>query len=183
LEIKVNIGSSHPKGRYLREPWVNFDMIRADKGRFVTAKGEQLPLRDESVTEIHCIHMLEHLSRPQHEAVVQEMSRILIPGGVAMVEVPDFISTCFHIVKFHQMSLEHEDPAYRAGAAEALRCMTLSVYGKGRTPWDYHHWGFSFEGLAALGARYGFSCVRETEMISGHYRQEPVLLIRMTKIG
>lgn len=54
--------------------------------------GEVYPLDypDNSVDEIYASHILEHFSHKQTQAVLNEWARVLKPGGVMRVAVPDF---------------------------------------------------------------------------------------------
>lgn len=55
--------------------------------------GEVYPLTDyddESVDEIYASHILEHFSHAKTQDVLNEWSRVLKPGGVIRVAVPDF---------------------------------------------------------------------------------------------
>jgi SAM-dependent methyltransferase len=47
-----------------------------------------LPFADRSFDGVLCSQMLEHVDRP--ETVVQEMGRVLKPGGVGLISVPFF---------------------------------------------------------------------------------------------
>ncbi|MBE0566385.1 MAG: class I SAM-dependent methyltransferase [Krumholzibacteria bacterium] len=63
--------------------------IDAQEKRFdpdFTADLRQAPLRDGSVDWIFCSHVLEHI--PQLELCVDEILRILRPGGAAWIQVP-----------------------------------------------------------------------------------------------
>ena len=48
------------------------------------------PFEDEAFHEIKCFHVMEHLERRFMVPVMNEMHRILRPGGMAEVEVPIF---------------------------------------------------------------------------------------------
>lgn len=48
------------------------------------------PFEDNSIDEIHLYHVLEHLHDPLRK--IEEMSRILKPGGVLHIRVPHFSS-------------------------------------------------------------------------------------------
>ena len=58
-------------------PWVNVDIV---------ADAHKLPYADESVDHISCLAVLEHLSRP--DIAVEEMARVLKPGGLIYLESP-----------------------------------------------------------------------------------------------
>lgn len=49
----------------------------------------RLPFKDNSVSEIYCSHMLEHLDRKQALEFLQECKRVLKTGGSIRILVPD----------------------------------------------------------------------------------------------
>ena len=61
------------------------------------ANAMQLPFADNSFDKIICSEVLEHI--PDYEAVLDEMARILKPGGLLCVSVPRFWpeSLCWHL--------------------------------------------------------------------------------------
>ena len=52
----------------------------------VHARGELIPFRDRSMDIVLCTQVLEHVIRP--EEIVDEIHRVLKPGGVAFISVP-----------------------------------------------------------------------------------------------
>lgn len=50
---------------------------------------EKLPIPDNSVDLIYCSHCLEHLTEASSNRVVEECYRILKPGGIFRISVPD----------------------------------------------------------------------------------------------
>jgi SAM-dependent methyltransferase len=50
--------------------------------------GRTLPFIDRSFDAVLCTQMLEHVDRP--EGVIQEIERVLKPGGVGLISVPFF---------------------------------------------------------------------------------------------
>lgn len=76
-----------------REKWV-FDE------EFITqyfgVNNHQLTLPDNSVTEVHCSHFLEHLNhnqeKPERVRFMNELWRVLIPGGKATIITPHWAS-------------------------------------------------------------------------------------------
>lgn len=178
--MRLNIGSSVPRGKYRHAPWINIDMIQGKGSRFVRGNGAETPFADGTFEEIHCVHMMEHMDRKFHLPLLTEMYRVLEPGGVALVEVPDFIATCELITGFYRKAEAATGPE-RERLLERARIFTVSVYGKGRTPWDIHRWGFSRLSMAKLVEGIGFRCETQEEMISTHWKQEPVILFRLIK--
>lgn len=70
-----------PRSEYVR---------RLSDHRFIHHELEEgLPFEDESVDFIFCSHVVEHFFRPDAEALLREMQRVLRPGGVARICVPD----------------------------------------------------------------------------------------------
>lgn len=179
--MKLNVGASDPRGRYRGPEWVNIDASRFFRGgkfrRFVVADGARLPFRDETFDEIHAIHVLEHVSRDKHLPFLSEMRRVLTPEGSGFVEIPDFVACCRLIVDADDGM---RDPRRASDALiEAIRVRTVGVYGKGRHEGDWHHWGFSRWGLESLCKSAGLNYSRESDMVSGHHKLEPVLLYRV----
>lgn len=166
----LQIGSSKPRGIYREPRWVNVDIItHRPRGHFVQGDGAELPFADRQFRQIHAIHVLEHLPRDRHLPMLREIARVLHRDGSAWIEVPDFLSVVRMLV----------DAASR-GQHEETRIRTVGVFGKGRHEGDFHHWGFAPWYLEALIREAGMEPQRSHEMISGHHRQEPVLLYRCT---
>ncbi len=184
--MKLNIGSSSPKGEYLNKPWINID---ANKGfikerksnNFIIGLGGSLPFRNDSFEEVRAIHVLEHLPRKDHLPFITEAARVLQKKGTLFIEVPNFFQICLNIAQFAQELVQTTDPQKVALFKELIRRMTLSVYGKGRQFYDFHHWGFGPWELIELGSKVGLTGAMSQDWISGHHTQEPVLLIKYTK--
>src|SRR3989304_3239050 len=50
------------------------------------------PWANDSVSEVHCSHTLEHFERRERVHVMNELYRVLIPGGKATIIVPHWAS-------------------------------------------------------------------------------------------
>lgn len=61
-----------------------------DPSRIVDGDGEALPFEDESFDIVYSANMLEHTKSP--ERVLNEAFRVLRPGGVCHMEMPNFLS-------------------------------------------------------------------------------------------
>lgn len=68
--------------------FVNVD-CRPDVLPDKVANIDQLPYGDNSATMIYACHVLEHVPRPQTQAVLNEWHRVLEPQGVLRLAVPD----------------------------------------------------------------------------------------------
>jgi predicted SAM-dependent methyltransferase len=172
--MKLQVGCSAVRGIYKTDEWLNLD-IEDHRGVDILADAAELiPLDTNSIDEVHCVHVLEHVTRDKYQSMIAEMHRVLKPGGALYVETPDFRGT-----------VDRLQTAFANNDLEAIHIWTTSVYGKSEREGMSHYWGF-YEGLLRRDFRYqGFNEVtrltEKEDMISTHYRQEPVLLIRGTK--
>lgn len=170
---KLNIGCSWPQGRYRSDEWINLDII-GNKRVDVMGSATELPFETNSIEEIHCIHLIEHLTRDKYPLILREMHRVLKEGGSCSVETPDF-----------QGAIKNLIDAFERSDTNAISVWTTSIYGKSERPGMAHYMGF-YEGLLRREFRQqGFKDVSRLtkieDMISTHYRQEPVLLIKGIK--
>ena len=60
-----------------------------DPGVVVHNVGRGLPFSSDSLTAIYSSHMLEHLHHRQAEQLLDECHRVLEPGGILRIVVPD----------------------------------------------------------------------------------------------
>lgn len=158
LRVHVGAGSSHLPG------WVNIDAPPSGLGVNL-ARG--IPLGSASVDLIFCSHLLEHLYYPvEAERLIADFFRILCPGGIARIIVPD-AELCMQ--------------AYVAGDDEFFlrRVQLWSEWPKGRTAledtlpylgahpdpgalYDTHRFGYDFVTLKKLLQRTGFVDIRRS---------------------
>ena len=106
--IVVNLGS----GKDYRESveqirWINVDNLseypdaKADKN--VDLDKIPYPFKANSVDEIYCNHILEHLKEP--DKVLRELHRILKPNGLLVLNVPYFTRGYAVHVHWHGFSI------------------------------------------------------------------------------
>jgi len=173
--MKLNIGCGGKKRSiYKRKEWINVDLVHGD----VRANACELPFKNNLFSEIHAIHVLEHIPRKFHDSFHKEMHRVLAPDGVYFVEIPDFVTICNYISTIYATE-DITKPKVR----EQLRIWTLSIYGKNRHVGDIHQWGFYPSLLKEDLERNGFIAEESKDYISGHYRMEPVILMKAEKNG
>jgi len=86
----VNIGC----GRHYAAGWKNFDIQPYSNEVLKHDILERLPLGDESCTLVYHSHVLEHLPRWQAPHFLRECFRVLRPGGVLRVVIPDLEVIC-----------------------------------------------------------------------------------------
>ncbi len=82
--LKLNIGC----GDNLRPGWINIDL--SPKAQLQLDLREPLPFEDGSVATVYSEHFFEHLEYPEDaQGFLKESLRVLMPGGLFSVGVPD----------------------------------------------------------------------------------------------
>lgn len=84
--VLVNLGS----GKDYRAGYINVDINIAFRRDMWLDLRNRLPFATGSVDGIFCSHVLEHFPLDQTAGIVRECHRVLKPGGVLRVGVPDF---------------------------------------------------------------------------------------------
>jgi len=85
-KIKINIGA----GNNHLKTFINID-INPDKKPDIVADCRDLPFKDNSVDEIYCGHLLEHLTIENFNNTIKEMHRVLKAGGKITITIPDLV--------------------------------------------------------------------------------------------
>lgn len=164
-ELKVHIGC----GGHELPGWINVDnhpaplAINLDWG---------LPLPSGSARFVFLAHLLEHLFHPvQSSRLLGEIRRVLAPGGVVRIVVPD-------IEKYLRAYVAGDDEflaerrRQRGLPPDLTRLETFLAYaGAGPTPdalFEHHKFGYDFTTLARALERAGFAGVRRCG-----YQQSP----------
>ena len=81
----VNLGC----GRRFHPIWRNFDFVSTAPEVEQADLRTGIPLPDEYADAVYHSHVLEHFSREDAKSFLQECHRILKPGGVLRISVPD----------------------------------------------------------------------------------------------
>lgn len=81
----VNLGC----GGCFHPDWVNFDFVSQSPEVIQHDLRERLPLDDGSCAVVYHSHVLEHLPRPAAPHFLRECNRLLAPGGLLRILVPD----------------------------------------------------------------------------------------------
>jgi predicted SAM-dependent methyltransferase len=156
-ELKLHIGS----GPYVLDGWINLDIFPAQLSTNVLWG---LPFTNGQCRYVFLSHLLEHLFYPTDaSALLGDIHRILAPGGVVRIVVPD-IAQCIEAYQnkdgaFFQGRLEH----WGAGDGQATRLEHfLSYAGAGPDPawlFEAHKFGYDFETLTRALERAGFKTI------------------------
>ena len=81
----VNLGC----GRTHHPAWINVDFVPSDPTVIRHDLRERLPFADGEIDAVYHAHVLEHLSLSDGSALLAECFRVLKPGGILRVGVPD----------------------------------------------------------------------------------------------
>jgi predicted SAM-dependent methyltransferase len=142
------------------DQWVNVDLVgvRAD---LVWDLSSPLPFKDGSVDAIFHEHVLEHFQLKDAVKLLEECYRLLVPGGVLRVGVPD--------AGAYLRSYMVEDPDFiernRPHRPTRLLAIQEIFFDHG------HRSAYDYETLAFMVEAAGFRAVESRAF--GHSRLEP----------
>lgn len=128
-----------------------------------------LPFPANYADYVYSSHALEHLSCSDGENLVKEVFRVLKPGGLCRLVVPDLLWGCRKYVAARSLSLEDDQPA-----VELLDWLGLSKPGA-RAP---HLWMYDYGSLKVLLERTGFVQVTEHSYHAGEMPDIDILDVR-----
>ena len=112
-------------------------------GAIRRAHAEKLPFADGSVAVVYSSHMLEHLGRDEARAFLLECRRILRPGGILRLVVPDlerYVRTYVEdgdadeLVDGLHMAYSGDDGSVARLVVRQARCPLLVVRTGGEQP-------------------------------------------------
>ncbi len=148
-------------GKVRLEGFVNIDH-RSTSATDLECDILQLPFDDNTATRIESYHVIEHLGR--HEAVraVREWHRVLAPGGVLVIECPDFDAACREYLDGRQDRIDN-------------------IFGLQRFDGDSHRFGYNFERLRLLLVECGFQSIAQQPPTDYHKEQEPCMRVEAVK--
>lgn len=118
--LKLNLGCGNNKiPDYINidiEPSVKPDLV----WDFISKK---LPYNDNTVAEVILIHTIEHIRKDFHQAILQEIHRVLQPQGRVLMAYPEFLKC-----------VENWKTNYRGKKT----FWEHTLYGRQLYPSDYH---------------------------------------------
>lgn len=143
--MRLNIGSGNRRLPGYR----NIDAVpRA--GVDMVAPADEIPLPDACADEVLAVHLLEHFFEWEVPEVLTEWARLLRPGGLLVLELPDLLKCARNLCE--------QRPEKKPGQ------LTLwGIYGDAtlKDPWMMHKSGWWFERLAPVVQAVGFVDISE----------------------
>ena len=88
--MRANLGC----GDQICPGWINIDIVRTGPSVVAHDLSTGVPLPDASCDVVYHSHVLEHLKRPDAQFFMGECFRVLKPGGILRVAVPDLEQAC-----------------------------------------------------------------------------------------
>lgn len=135
-------------GNHYSVEWTNLDLFSAEHVTYHRLT-EPLPYLDGVFDAAYASHVLEHLTLPQATAFLAEINRVLKPGGLVRLAVPDLEGICReylrltealarerserHLLRHRWIKLELLDQMVRERPGGAMRDATR----RGEVDWSY----------------------------------------------
>ena len=141
----------HIGGEDVREGWKILNVQPLEGVDFIGNATDLSQFADNSILEVYGSHIYEHLDyvRELHAALA-EAFRVLRPGGLMRIGVPDLDALC------RLMLRPDLDP-------EKKFFVMRMIYGGHMNAWDYHKVGFNFDLLGQFMWDVGFRDIRRVE--------------------
>jgi len=138
MKLHIGCGSRNLPG------WKHFDIRKIDDHiDFVGTADDLSQFADNSIDEIYACHLLEHFGRHQVDNVLAEWTRVLVPGGVLRIAVPDFEA----IVSEYMQNKE-------------LSSVLGLLYGGQNYAYNYHYVCFDFNDLKKRLEKAGLTQIK-----------------------
>ncbi len=143
--MKINVGC----GKRVWDGWTNVDAIshpKAPRPPEIISDALSIPLPDGCADMVMAIHVFEHFYRWESPKALAEWARLLKPGGVLIMEMPDLMKWAKNLVE-GRSGKTHEDQMHMWPA-----------YGDPRDedPYMTHRWGWTFHTVCPLLTEAGF---------------------------
>jgi len=113
----------------------------------IVAPAHSIPLPDGCAEEIMAIHLVEHILPWELKTALAEWNRLLAPGGLLVLEMPDMIKCCKNIISGKMRGGKHPDQLGMWG-----------LFGDNRyeDPYMLHRWAYTFVTLSPIVEAAGF---------------------------
>lgn len=158
-------------GARILPDWINIDGWCKRGIDYVMDLRCKLPFADNSVNYVFMEHALEHFNLSNGISVLRELHRVMAPGGVIRIIVPDLERYCSAYLASDHDWFELAGPKFTT-LAEGLNYVFLN---------HFHRFMYDFESLSLTLRETGFKhIIRSSHLASEHeeLRQDMDLLNR-----
>lgn len=140
--VRLNLGC----GNKVIEGYIGVDAVQR-VGVDIVAPAHKIPLDDGVADEVMAIHLVEHILPWELKIALAEWFRLLSPGGLLILELPDLFKCCQNILDGKVKGGKHPDQLGMWG-----------LFGDDRyeDPFMLHRWGYTFKTLAPKVKEAGF---------------------------
>jgi predicted SAM-dependent methyltransferase len=138
--VLLNLGCGH----VTHPAFTNVDALAAWHIHNIRPVNDLRPFANDAVDLVYVSHCLEHFSHREVPAVIAEWRRVLKPGGVLRLGVPDFDA----LLDVYETS------------GRNVESIQEYLLGGQDYPLNFHHVAFTFDSLAAKLRAAGFREVR-----------------------
>jgi predicted SAM-dependent methyltransferase len=159
--VRLNLGC----GSDIRPGYVNVDKFPAHEG-VVQADFPLLPFPENHADEALLSHVLEHFGYKEGETLCREIHRVLKPGGVAQIEVPDIAWCMAQFLGAPEMN-GYTDPQGDYSTHHKWGLWAQAIWGDQHHDGLYHKWGYTAHRLLHLLTYCGFAPV-EISFVHSH---------------
>ncbi len=126
---------------------------------------KRLPVNDNSAECVFCSHIIEHLSSSDVDLALRESLRILKPGGVFRLVVPDLNwRAAQYLSEASDNNVNAGDDFLRSTLlGDESRAKSVSGFVRDWLGNSAHRWMFDYPGLSHRLAAAGFVAIRRSE--------------------
>lgn len=86
-------------GRTYHPDWINLDAVQSDSSVLLHDLRSPLPFKQGTFDAVYHSHVLEHLSNVHALSFIKECHRVMLPGGILRVVVPDLETIARHYLR------------------------------------------------------------------------------------
>lgn len=109
-------------GSFIHDEWTNVDFFSSSEKVIAHNLLQGVPFADDSFDAVYHSHVLEHFGKADARAFLAECLRVLKPGGVLRIVVPDLEGIAREYVRWLDLALQGE-----AGAKANLEWITIEL--------------------------------------------------------
>lgn len=139
MKLNIGCGQAHVKG------YVNCDVQAGKRTPDLICDARSIPLDDGVASEVMALHLIEHFYRWEAPAALGEWRRLLKPGGLLVLELPNLEAACRNLL---------------AGTPDSQSMWPLYGDPSQCDPYMCHRWGYTPKTLAELLTECGFTDIK-----------------------